>query len=199
MKVIVKSLAGLALIILLESFLTFNTTIAKKPGKKHESSIAAVQEPSVTIEEMNTSEQIIVYVSDSAGSSAEISQKFMKIIPIELGGFLKKNNLQMAGPPCAWYKSNPPPFFFDIGAPVNKMPATTEGRIKVRELPAGKAVVAHYYGPYDKIAKGYTLTMAWIKEHNKTPIAPPYEVYIGDPGIESDPYKVLTNIIFPVK
>ena len=137
-------------------------------------------------------------MTDSAGSSAAITQKFMHILPVELGGFLKKNNLQMAGPPCGWYYGNRFPMTFDIGVPVNQSPATTEGRIKVRQVLGGKAVVAHYYGPYDQIGKGYSVATAWIKEHNKIAIAPPYEVYVGDPGMEKDPYKVLTNIIFPV-
>lgn len=177
----------------------FNTLFTIAHRKNQEATIAGLQEPTVVIADTNTTKLVVVYVTDSAGNTAEVTQKFIKILPIELGGFLKRNDLQMAGPPCAWYRGNQSPLIFDVGVPVNKMPATTEGRIKIKQLPAGKAVVAHYYGPYDQIAKGYTIAKAWIKDHHKTEIAPPYEVYLGDPGVEKDPYKVLTNIIFPVE
>src|SRR5450432_1826385 len=111
MKVIIKSFGVLAIFFSLEGFLTPHTIIAKIPRKSSALNTAAItiQEPTVTIEQINTSKKIIVYVTDSANSAAEISQKFMKIIPVELGGFLKKNNLQWAGPPCAWYNGNQPP------------------------------------------------------------------------------------------
>jgi effector-binding domain-containing protein len=199
MKRIVKNLAGLVVLFSFGSFLKVPSMITGQPDKKFQVITDTVQEPRITIVEMSTPEQIVIYVTDSAGSSAEIGQKFAKILPVELGGFLKKYDLRMAGPPCAWYQGTHFPFVFDVGAPVNKMPAATEGRIKVKQLPAGNAVVAHFYGPYDQVSKGYMLVGSWIKEHNKTVTGAPYEVYIGDPGIEKDPYKVLTNIIFPVK
>jgi effector-binding domain-containing protein len=166
---------------------------------KGELKAAAVQEPSMTVEETITSKKILVYVTDSAASTAEITQKFMKIIPVELGGFLKKKNLQMTGPPLAWYNGNKAPFIFDIAAQVNKLPPATEGRIKTKEIPVGKAVVVHFYGPYELSWKAYPVADTWIKEHHKIAAGAPYEVYMGDPGAEKDPYKVLTDVVFPVK
>jgi len=179
----------------------FDTGLAniKKLADKGELAIKIIQEPTYTIEEITVSKKIIVYVSDSAANEAEIGKKFMQIIPGELGGFLKKSGLKMAGPPMAWYNGPGAPFIFDIGVAVDKQPAATEGRIKVRELVAGKAVVAHFFGPYDLTGKAYTAVGEWIKQHNKTAIGPPYELYIGDPGIEKDAYKVQTDIVFPVK
>jgi effector-binding domain-containing protein len=158
----------------------------------------ALQQPSFTIEELPVAKQTVVYVTDSAGSVPEITQKFMKIIPFELGGFLKKNSLKMASPPMAWYNGNKAPFIFDIGVAVNAG-AATEGRIKIREIAAGNSVVAHFYGPYDQTAKAYPAVETYIKEHKKIANGAPYEIYKGDPGTETDPYKVLTDIVFPVK
>ena len=199
MKLIINYLIGLAILFLLGSFLMPGTILAKPTHIINVSDTIPAQEPTVTIDEMSTLNLVVVYVTDSAATGEEIGKKFMQIIPVELGGFLKRHNLQMTGPPYAWYKSNPPPFYFDIGVPVNKEPDTIEGRIKFKQLLMGNAVVAHYYGPYERIEKGYRVAIAWIKEHHKTPTAAPYEVYVGDPGVEKDPYKVLTNIIFPVK
>ncbi len=171
----------------------------KSLAAKGELTVTVAQEPTYTIEEITVARKIIVYVTDSANNSEEIGKKFMQIIPGELGGFLKKAGLKMMGPPLAWYNGPQPPFVFDIGAPVDKKPAATEGRIKVKEMEAGKAVVAHFFGPYDLVSKGYTAVAEWIKQHNKSVAAPPYEIYVGDPGVEKDPYKVQTDIVFPIK
>jgi effector-binding domain-containing protein/uncharacterized protein YndB with AHSA1/START domain len=169
--------------------------LADKGGLK----INDMKDPVMTVEETTTSKKMLIYVTDSAASTAEITQKFMTIIPVELGGFLKKKDLQMMGAPLAWYNGNKAPFVFDIAVPVNKIPAEAEGRIKTKEIPAGKAVVVHFYGPYELTWKAYPLAEAWIKEHNKKASGAPYEVYLGDPGIEKDPYKILTDIVFPVE
>ncbi len=160
--------------------------------------VTSTKKPTIIIADTTTAKQIIAYVTDSAASTAAVTQKFMTIIPVDLGGFLKKQSLQMMGAPCAWYNSTHPPFVFDIGVPVSKAVAA-EGRVKIKELAAGKAVVAHFYGPYDLTGKAYTLVNAYIKQQNKIANGAPYEVYLGDPGVEKDPYKVLTNIVFPVK
>lgn len=199
MKRMIKNITGLAILFSLGSFLRVTDLTSKSGNKEMRMAADTTQEPRMNIEEISLPAQIIVYVTDSAGSSAEIGQKFAKILPIELGGFLKKNNMHMAGAPSAWYYGNHFPFVFDVGVAVNKMPDSTYGRIKVKQLTAGNAVVVHFYGPYDQTGKGYSLASNWIKEHGKTETGAPYEVYLGDPGIEKDPYKVLTNIIFPVK
>jgi effector-binding domain-containing protein len=199
MNPVTKSLMALFLLFSLGSFLRPHALVFHSVGVQKFNLMDTVQEPRMNIEEISLPVQIIVYVTDSAGSSAEIGQKFAKILPIELGGFLKKNNMHMAGAPSAWYYGNHFPFVFDVGVAVNKMPDSTYGRIKVKQLTAGNAVVVHFYGPYDQTGKGYSLASDWIKEHGKTETGAPYEVYLGDPGIEKDPYKVLTNIIFPVK
>jgi effector-binding domain-containing protein len=178
-------------------FFVLPVCIALSAGMRAQNN--AVKEPTFTIEETMMPKRIVVYVSDTAGSPEEITKKFMQIIPVELGGFLKKNDLKMASPPLAWYYRWTPPFIFDIGVSVNKAPASTEGRVKLREIAAGKVVVAHFYGPYNLTGKAYDAVAAWMKQHNKTADGAPYEIYTGDPGIEKDPYKVLTDIVFPVK
>jgi len=198
MKQPLKGIFALATLFSLQSFLHVGLKSVNSLRKIEFRNVQHIQEPIVTIEETKVSGMIVVYVTDSAASSAAVTQKFMQILPVELGGFLKRSGLKMAGPPLGWYYGSQFPMTFDIGVPVNQAPATTEGRIKWRQVPAGSAVVAHYYGPYDQIGKGYALAMAWIKDHHKISAAPPYELYIGDPGVEKDPYKVLTNIVFPV-
>ena len=169
-------------------------------SKLAESSAPVAKEPTIQIEESTSKPMNVIYVIDSAATGAEIGPKLAKIYGGDLGNFMKKAGLKMAGPPMAWYNQQQEPFVFDAGAPVDKMPAKTEGNIKSRLVPASKIVVAHFYGPYELTPKGYKAIEDWLKQHpDKVVSGKPYEVYMGDPGIEKDPYKVLTDIVFPLK
>lgn len=152
-----------------------------------------------TLDNIQTTTQTVLYISDRADSSQDIPKKLAKIYGEELGGFIHKENLKMAGAPMAWYSGAQFPLTFEAGLPVDKAPAHTSGRIKVRQQPNGPAVVAHYFGPYELDGVAYKAINEWMQAHGKTAAAPPFEVYVGDPGVEKDPYKVQTDIIQPVK
>jgi effector-binding domain-containing protein len=38
-----------------------------------------------------------------------------------------------------------------------------------------------------------------MKSGNAKADGAPYEIYIGDPMVQKDPYKVQTDVVFPVK
>ncbi len=151
------------------------------------------------LDTIQTTAQIIVYIPDKADSAGDIAKKLAKIYGEELGGFIHKENLRMAGAPVAWYSAEAFPLTFEAGLPVDKAPKATTGRIKVRQTQAGSALVAHYFGPYSLDGVAYSAIQDWLQAHGKTAAAPPYEVYIGDPGVEKDPYKVQTDIIQPLQ
>jgi effector-binding domain-containing protein len=151
------------------------------------------------LDTVQTTAQIILYLADKADSAQDISKKLAKIYGEELGGFIHKENLKMAGAPMAWYSSDQFPLTFEAGLPVDKVPGKATGRIQVRHTLAGPALVAHYFGPYELDGVAYKAIKDWMQAHGKTASAPPYEVYVGDPGVEKDPYKVQTDIIQPLK
>jgi len=195
-----KRLSGIAPAIMFLPFIFMSVKPAShSKNNPFTHAVPFLQEPKYTIEEAGTPARYLLYVTDSATSTAEITKKFIHIIPVELGGFMKKNGLKMAGVPLAWYYSDKPPFVFDIAAQVDKLPEHTEGRIQTKTLPAGKAVVVHFYGPYELTSKAYAAAQKWMEDNHKTAAGAPYEVYLGDPGIEKDPYKILTDIVFPVQ
>lgn len=147
--------------------------------------------------------RIIIFAKDSAKTYERIGLKLGKIYGGKLAETIKKNNLKMTGAPLAWYKTTKAPFFFEAGLQVNKRPAKLPGTVQVRELPAGNVVVAHFYGPYNLMHQGYEAIREWIKVNKKIPAGAPYEIYVTDPvdknGKPLDPYKVQTDIVFPVK
>jgi len=176
--------------------------MVKKPVKP-EPEIKYQRPPIVNIVDTVAPKRIIAFCKDSAANFERISLKLGKIYGGKLAEYLKKNNLKMAGAPLAWYKKQKAPYFFEAGVPINKKGSKQVAGVQVRELRAGNAVVAHFYGPYELVSQGYDAIREFMKDNKKVAAGPPYEIYVMDPvdknGKPLDPYKVQTDIIFPVK
>ncbi len=169
----------------------------KEPDEKYQ------RPPIVNIVDTVTAKMIIIYTKDSAANFERISLKLGKIYGAKLPAYLKKNKLKIIGPPMAWYKKQKAPYFFEAGIPINKKGTKSIAGVQIREIKAGKAVIAHFYGPFQQLPLGYDAVKEWIKDNNKTLAGSPYETYVTDPvdknGKQVDPYKIKTDIIFPIK
>ncbi len=159
--------------------------------------------PIVNIVDTVAAKTIVIFSKDSAATFDRISLKLGKIYGVKLPEYIKKNNLKTAGAPMAWYRKQKAPYFFEAGVPVNKKGTKAVAGVQVREMAAGKVVIAHFYGPFELLPVGYDAINEWMKDNKKTTAGPAYEVYITDPldkkGKPIDPYKVQTDIIFPIK
>jgi effector-binding domain-containing protein len=173
------------------------------PVKRTEKADQKERPPIINMVDTVAPKRIIIFAKDSARTYERIGLKLGKIYGGKLAETIKKNNLTMTGAPLAWYKTTKAPFFFEAGLQVNKRPAKLTGAVQVRELPAGNVVVAHFYGPYNLMPQGYEAIREWIKVNKKISAGAPFEIYITDPvgkdGKPLDPYKVQTDIVFPVK
>jgi effector-binding domain-containing protein len=171
-------------------------TETKEPGTTEKPGIINILDTVAT-------KSIVIYMKDSAKTFERISVKLGQIYGVKLADVLKKNKLQMAGAPMAWYKSQKAPYFFEAGVPVNKKPAKFPANVFVREINNDSVVVAHFYGPYNLLQQGYDAIKEWMKEEKKIANGAPYEIYVGDSfdkeGKPIDPYKVRTDIVFPHK
>jgi effector-binding domain-containing protein len=151
------------------------------------------------IEEHLMPQQTALIIRDSAGPKTyEIvfSKGFGEIMQ-----FAKVNKLQFKGHPFATYLKYDTVTQFsvmDMGIPVEKA-EKGKGRIRVENIPAGNAVIAYYFGPYDKTGPAYNALHQYCKESGKVISGGPSEIYITDPVTEKDPMKVETDIVFPVK
>ncbi len=176
--------------------------VVKKPVKP-EPELKYKRPPIINIVDTVAPKRIIVFCKDSAASFERISLKLGKIYGSKLADYIKKSNIKMAGAPMAWYKKHKAPYFFEAGIPVNKKSSKSAAGVQIREIRAGNVIVAHFYGPYELVPQGYDAIREWMKENKKIPAGPPYEMYVTDPvdkqGKPIDPYKIQTDIIFPVK
>lgn len=150
-----------------------------------------------TIEATTYPEQILASTKATTNIqtiSADIGASYQKI-----GEFMKKNQLEMAGPVCAFYHSfSAEKIEMECAIPVAKM-VKGEGDVNVNTMKAGNAVVAHYYGPYMGTEQAHAALDQWMKENKKEMVGSPWEVYVTDPMVEKDTAKWLTEIYYPVK
>lgn len=157
--------------------------------------------PIINITDTIAVPQIVLYMKDSARSSERIGIKLNNIYSKVLADVIQKNKLTKTGARMAWFKNSSAPFFFEAGIPVNKKPAKLPKNVMVKNIGGDSAVVAHFYGPYELTYEGYGALREWLSDNKKKAAGAPYEIYIGDPidskGQPTDPYKVLTNIVFP--
>jgi effector-binding domain-containing protein len=159
---------------------------------------SVAKEPTMNIEEATTEKQYLMVMNDSAATSAEIGPKLGTIFG-KIGECASKCKMENSGPPVAWYNGPNAPWKFVAGMPFKTKCEHPEDGISNREIAGGKAVVVHFFGPYEMSSKAYEAAENYMKEKNLTPAENPYEVYIGDPMVEKDPYKVQTDIVFPIK
>lgn len=159
--------------------------------------------PIINIVDTVALKMTVIYSSDSAATFDRISLKLGKIYGTKLPEYIKKNNLKTTGAPMAWYKKQKTPFFFDAGIPVNKAGSKPVKGVQIRQMNGGKALIVHFFGPFELLPQGYDAVKEWMKENKKTAAGPSYEIYITDPidknGKPVDPYKIQTDIVFPIK
>ena len=179
------------------------SVIYKKDTSEKKTSSEPPRPPIINIQDTIALKRIVLVVRDSASNSQRIGTKLSRIYDSYLPAFCLKNKIRKTGPRMAWYKSSKAPFFFEAGFSVDKKPARLEKNMSLKNIGGDSAVVAHYYGPYESTYLAYQAITDWMHDYHKKSSAPPYEVYIGDPfdekGKRSDPYKILTEIIFPRK
>jgi effector-binding domain-containing protein len=181
-----------------------DTLVVKKENlQKKEGKDDTKKPPILNIVDTVSVKMIVVCMKDSAANYNRIALKLSQIYGAKLAEVFKKNKIRQAGAPMAWYKSYKAPYFFEAGIPVDKRPTKLPRGVFVKETKADSVVLAHFFGPYDLIPKGYDAIKEWIKDNNKPALGFPYEVYVSDPidkkGKPVDPYKVQTDIVFPRK
>lgn len=165
--------------------------------KKHCESLPAVPAVTAVIEPTTTNEQLLATYKTTTNIktiSEDIGASYMKI-----GEFMKKNKAEIAGPVLAIYHSfAPEKIEMECAIPISKE-LKGDGTVNVIKMPAGNAIVAHYYGSYMETGPTHEAIIKYTKDNNRKISGSPWEVYVTDPGIEKDTAKWLTEIYYPVE
>lgn len=180
-----------------------NSRVFFKKKEKKKPASPYLRPPILQIVDTLNPKMTVIYCRDSAANFDRVGLKLGRIYGVTLADYIKKNKLTTTGAPMAWYKKQEAPYFFDAGIAINKAGTKSVSGVRVRNIPAGKVVKAHFFGPYELLPQGYAAIVEWLKENKKVKAGPAYEIYLTDPvdkdGNPVDPYKVQTDIVFPIK
>lgn len=148
--------------------------------------------PVAVILEKSTIEPIhMIYIKDSISMSS-LSKTFSTRYS-ELFKFIAKNKLK-AGRVMAFYYTYSDPILLDIAVEVDKQPDSLAGNIQFRTIESCEALIAHYTGPYEQLAHPYKRMEQWLKDNNERANGLPFEVYLNDPIVVKDKYRLRTDI-----
>lgn len=151
-----------------------------------------IKKASVTVEEVTVDTMNMVVIRDTAVSAAAIGAVLNKSYS-ELFPFISQNNLT-PGKVMAFYYSSTAPFIMEAAVQVDKLPYKTTGRIKINQLFASNAIVAHYKGPYQQVSIAYEAIDKWMKQKQKAANGAPYEVYLNNMAAVADSFDLRTDV-----
>ncbi len=122
-----------------------------------------------------------------------------------LSSYLQQSGAQPAGPPFVRYHTfGDTETDFELGVPVRE-PVAGEGGISRGELPGGPAATTWHTGPHIKLGEAYARIAAWLKEQEREPSGPAWEVYYWldlsqdiDPSTQ-DPSTGRTQLVQPLR
>jgi len=136
----------------------------------------------------------IIDSTDGKGLSKLLGQLYT-----ELGIFASANEgIEIDGMPMAIYHNySPEKVVLEAAMPITGA-AQAQGRVKVGEIGAGKAVKAIHYGDYDASEDMHYLIGDYLSAADLEMISSPYEIYANDPTLV-DSAAVETHIYYPVK
>lgn len=135
------------------------------------------------------------YLADRATvSMANLDAHFQERMP-QLGMAVGQNGLEMLGMPAGlYYRMDKEEVDIALAIPT-AAGATAEGFITI-DLPAARALKIDYYGDYDGITAAHAAMDKYVQENQLAIKMPIIEVYKTDPGVEDDPSKWLTEVIY---
>jgi effector-binding domain-containing protein len=121
-----------------------------------------------------------------------------EILP-EVWKYLQRSGVEPSGPPFTRYHGfKDDQVDLEGGMPVAK-PVDGEGRVVPGELPGGMVVTTVHYGPYEKLPEAHDALHVWLRGQDKETNGPQWEFYWTDPGVEPDPYKRKTELVWPIR
>jgi effector-binding domain-containing protein len=158
----------------------------------------AAHMPAIQVREVDWAAH--TYLADRATiDMKDLSKVFMDKMPRAFG-YIQENKLQMDGPPSGLY------FTWDMAAGKTDMAiaipvkgvSKIAGGYSIITIAAGNALMVDYYGSYDKMKPAHDAIQKYAVDNGLKLKSPAIEEYIGDPGREKDPDKVLTKIYYLV-
>jgi DNA gyrase inhibitor GyrI len=128
-------------------------------------------------------------VTDPDGIAAAVDENFPALF-----GQLAERGVRPSGPPFIRYLEAGERMELEFGVPV---PPGLQG-VETVTLPAGRAAVLEYAGPYDGLRAACDGLFRWLEARGEEVGGPFWEVYLTDPRAEPDSAKWRTDVCVPL-
>jgi AraC family transcriptional regulator len=152
--------------------------------------------PMIEVKLVTTAEQPSAAIRESVRNE-DIASAIGRMFG-ELGEFLGRRGLRMAGPPFVYYHDwSEQGTDMECGFPVAG-PFEAEGRIRPFVLPSVSAATAMHIGPYNKLMETYAVVEKWMRSNGHEPAGYMWERYLNEPGKVPDS-ELMTEIFWPIK
>jgi effector-binding domain-containing protein len=111
---------------------------------------------------------------------------------------INKQGLEVAGAPFAIYvEKTEEKVVMEPGIPITNG-GISRGEVIAKTIPPVKAMQIDYHGSYDNISDVYLFIRELTARKQMEVTGPPWEIYVTDPGTESDTSKWLTQVFHPI-
>lgn len=172
----------------------------KETPKEEETTENTKEEVSYEVNEIDVTSEWVVSITTKQTTVPEIANVLGKSYG-DIFTFLSEAKIEMGIPRA--YSHNwlglDKPFDLEAAIPVTDSTLKVKSPMELRKTYSGKALKVVYFGAYENMHNAYTAIEKYMEENSLTPNGSPWEVYIGDPGVEKDMSKVQTDIYMPVK
>lgn len=111
-----------------------------------------------------------------------------------------QNGLKPAGPVMTFYMDrdfDPQQATIEVCVPVEEGDdmASIKG---IKKLDVGLCAMCTYVGPYHNLGKAYAAVMKWMEENEYQTSYAPFDVYLSDPKVVTNPDEFVTQVWFPI-
>jgi effector-binding domain-containing protein len=182
----------------------FGLFLEKWVGKDYEQGLASFKQFAESLPSTDFSGSAIELVSAEAveilyvsGTSSQESSDVAQALAVAFGeimSFITDQGIETAGQPMAitrgWDENG---YQFDAAIPVNGLPDSGDGNVRIGYSPSGRAVRYTYLGPYDGMLSAYEQLASFMAANGLREGAVSWEHYISDPG-NTPEEEVITHI-----
>jgi len=117
----------------------------------------------------------------------------------QLGAYMAKNNIAMAGMPMTVYYFNEDGSIdMECAMPTTEKLEISHDDINAKMTYSGTLLKGVHLGDYSNLQGSHTQLMNYLNDNNFKQAGDMYEIYITDPGIVIDTAKWETNVFVPV-
>jgi len=192
LSLLATPLATMGLVTIVDS-----TSFRVNPSMIAKTGIVYCDTVKVILEKTSFKDMTVLYISDTAQTTAAISEVLSKGYG-ELMRYAGEKKVQPVKF-MAWYYAMQPPWQMDIAIETNRMDSELSGRIKSRVQQGGEVLIAHMWGPYDKVGQAYLKIENWMNDNKRKAKGNPFEVYLNDPSAVKSPSEIRTDIYQPIE